>query len=54
MLAFIASEVGDEVAGKVQFAAEYYPSCVNYGDFENHEEAPAYIKSPKQQLEVRD
>ena len=47
MLAFIASVAGEEVAGKVQFAAEYYPSGVKYGDFENHEQAPAYIKSSK-------
>jgi len=46
MLAFIAKVAGEEVAGKVQFAAEYYPSGVKYGDFENHEQAPAYIKSP--------
>jgi transcriptional regulator GlxA family with amidase domain len=43
MLAFIASVAGDEAAGKVQFAAEYYPSSVKYGGFENHAEAPAYI-----------
>jgi transcriptional regulator GlxA family with amidase domain len=47
MLAFIASIAGEKAAGKVQFAAEYYPSCVRYGDFENHEQAPAYIKAPK-------
>ncbi len=44
MLAFIASVAGEEVAGRVQFAAEYYPAGVKYGDFENHEQAPAYIK----------
>lgn len=44
MLAFIASIAGEEAAGKVQFAAEYYPSLVKYGSFENHPQAPAYIK----------
>jgi transcriptional regulator GlxA family with amidase domain len=45
MLAFIASVAGEEVAGKVQFGAEYYPSSVKYGGFENHAQAPAYIKT---------
>ncbi|NMM25943.1 MAG: DJ-1/PfpI family protein [Glaciimonas sp.] len=45
MLAFIASVDGEAAAGKVQFAAEYYPSLVKYGGFENHAQAPAYIKS---------
>ncbi len=45
MLAFIASVGGDEAAGKVQFGAEYYPSSTRYGSFENHEQAPAYIKA---------
>jgi transcriptional regulator GlxA family with amidase domain len=44
MLAFIASVAGDEAAGKVQFGAEYYPSAVKYGGFENHAQAPAYIR----------
>ena len=44
MLAFIAAVAGDEAAGKVQFAAEYYPSAVKYGGFENHAQAPAYIR----------
>lgn len=46
MLAFIASVAGEETAGKVQFGAEYYPSTVKYGGFENHAQAPAYIKGP--------
>jgi transcriptional regulator GlxA family with amidase domain len=45
MLAFIASVAGEEAAGKVQFAAEYYPSAVRYGDYENHVQAPAYLKT---------
>jgi len=44
MLAFIASVAGEEAAGKVQFGAEYYPSSARYGGFENHAQAPAYIK----------
>lgn len=44
MLAFIASVAGEEAAGKVQFAAEYYPSSATYGGFEQHARAPAYIK----------
>lgn len=44
MLAFIASVDGETAAGKVQFASEYYPSSVKYGGFEDHAQAPAYIK----------
>ena len=44
MLAFIASVDGEDAAGKVQFASEYYPSSVKYGGFENHAQAPAYVK----------
>jgi nicotinamidase-related amidase/putative intracellular protease/amidase len=50
MLAFIASEAGDDVAGKVQFRSEYYPSAVRYGDYAGHAQAPAYLKaSPAKQ-----
>lgn len=45
MLALIASVDGETAAGKVQFAAEYYPSAVKYGGFENHAQAPAYVKA---------
>ena len=44
MLAFIANIAGEEIAGKVQFAAEYYPSGIKYGGFEKHAQAPAYVK----------
>lgn len=44
MLAFIAAVAGEETAGRVQFAAEYYPSCRKYGGFERDAQAPAYIK----------
>jgi hypothetical protein len=42
-LAFIADTAGDEVAGKVQFAAEYYPEAVDYGEVGGHAQAPAYL-----------
>ena len=45
MLAFIANTAGEEAAGKVQFASEYYPSAVKYGGFERHAQAPGYIRS---------
>ncbi len=44
MLAFIANVASEETAGKVQFAAEYYPSGVKYGGFEKHADAPAYLR----------
>ncbi|MPZ46022.1 MAG: DJ-1/PfpI family protein [Betaproteobacteria bacterium] len=44
MLAFIASVAGEEAAGKVQFAAEYYPSSAKYGGFEKDPRAPGYIR----------
>lgn len=45
MLAFIASVASEEAAGKVQFAAEYYPSGIKYGGFEKHADAPAYLRT---------
>jgi transcriptional regulator GlxA family with amidase domain len=44
-LALIASVAGDEAAGKVQFAAEYYPSSQVYGGFDQDPKAPAYLKN---------
>lgn len=44
MLAFIASVAGEAAAGAVQFAAEYYPAAQSYGGFEDHAQAPAYIR----------
>lgn len=44
MLAFIADYAGEEAAGKVQFGAEYFPSPVRYGRFDEHPQAPAYLK----------
>jgi transcriptional regulator GlxA family with amidase domain len=43
-LAFIASVAGDEIAGQVQFGAEYYPSGAEYGDMRAQERAPAYLR----------
>jgi len=43
-LALIASVAGEEAAGKVQFAAEYYPSSQVYGRFDQDPKAPAYLR----------
>ncbi|MEQ1821117.1 MAG: DJ-1/PfpI family protein [Fimbriimonadaceae bacterium] len=43
-LAFIAHEVGDDVAGQVQLAAEYYPSSRSYGGSQNNPRAPGHIR----------
>ena len=43
-LAFIADVAGDETAGKVQFAAEYFPSPKRYADYSQHAQAPAYMR----------
>jgi transcriptional regulator GlxA family with amidase domain len=44
MLAFIGRVASTETAGKVQFAAEYYPSSVKYDGLENQAQAPAYLR----------
>ena len=43
-LAFIASLAGDEKAGEVQLAAEYYPDGVRYGGADVLAKAPAYAR----------
>jgi transcriptional regulator GlxA family with amidase domain len=43
-LAFIASEAGEDVAGAVQFFAEYYPSARRYGTAHLDPKAPQYLK----------
>lgn len=43
-LAYIAQVAGDDAAGKVQFAAEYYPSGLRYGGYDSHAQAPGYIR----------
>jgi len=44
MLAFIADIAGEEAAGKVQFAAEYYPSAKRYGASHENPMAPNYLR----------
>ncbi len=43
-LALIAAQAGEETAGKVQMAAEYYPSTVRYGKAHRTPESPAYLR----------
>lgn len=43
-LAFIESYAGEQTAGIVQCAAEYYPSVRRYGAFHKNAKAPSYIK----------
>jgi transcriptional regulator GlxA family with amidase domain len=43
-LAFIESVAGEDVAGKVQFGAEYYPSGRIFGAFHQSPQSPAYVK----------
>ncbi len=45
-LAFIASVAGEEVAGKVQLGAEYYPAGRTYGEIHRKPQTPAYLKEP--------
>ena len=45
ILAFIADQAGDEIAGKVQLYAEYYPSITRYGTAHLSAEAPHYLSS---------
>lgn len=44
MLAFIADTADEETAGKVQLAAEYYPSARRYGAAHRSPMAPGYLK----------
>jgi transcriptional regulator GlxA family with amidase domain len=45
-LALVADQAGEEVAGKVQLYAEYYPNDVRFGDAARTEaHAPAYLKA---------
>jgi transcriptional regulator GlxA family with amidase domain len=44
ILAFIEDFAGEETAGTVQFAAEYYPFEKIYGGFNKHPKAPGYLK----------
>ncbi len=47
-LALIAQEAGEEIAGKVQLAAEYYPEKKRYGGVHLLPEVPAYLKVPSE------
>jgi transcriptional regulator GlxA family with amidase domain len=44
ILAFIADMAGEEVAGKVQLAAEYFPLARRYGAVHESPMAPHYLK----------
>ena len=44
MLAVIDDFAGEQAAGIVQFATEYYPSVKIYGNFDKNPQAPAYVK----------
>jgi len=44
-LALVADQAGEEVAGKVQLYAEYYPDNVRYGTAHVQAQAPAYLKA---------
>ncbi len=48
-LALMADQVGEEVAGKVQLAAEYYPHHLKYGQAHHIPETPAYLKASPQE-----
>jgi transcriptional regulator GlxA family with amidase domain len=50
MLAFIASVAGEQTAGRVQLAAEYYPSTKSYGGLHNNPNAPAYLRPGADQV----
>ena len=45
-LAFIAALAGDETAGQVQLAAEYYPDGIRHGGAAVIARAPAYVRQP--------
>ena len=45
MLAYIAHVAGDDAAGKVQLAAEYYPAATRYGRLAEDPRAPAYVRA---------
>jgi transcriptional regulator GlxA family with amidase domain len=49
MLAFMESLAGEEAAGMVQLAAEFYPSTKLYGHAHKNPKAPAYIKTGPRQ-----
>ena len=46
-LALVADQAGEEVAGRVQMYAEYYPGGRRYGRAHLDPQAPGYLKSPQ-------
>jgi len=44
-LALVADQAGEDVAGHVQLAMEYYPSARRYGQAHGRPEAPGYLKT---------
>ena len=45
VLAYIAATAGEDAAGRVQFAAEYYPSDRVYGSYTSDPRAPTYVRA---------
>jgi len=43
-LALIADQAGEDIAGKVQLAVEYYPNQLRYGNIHLGTETPAYLR----------
>ncbi len=43
-LAFVADAAGEEIAGRIQFGVEYYPSPKSYGRLSEYGKAPRYVK----------
>lgn len=43
-LALIADQAGEDIAGKVQLAVEYYPNQLRYGNIHLSTETPAYLR----------
>ncbi len=49
-LAFVADQAGEDIAGKVQLAVEYYPSQKRYGRAHLIPEAPKYLANDQAQV----
>jgi transcriptional regulator GlxA family with amidase domain len=47
VLAFIASQAGEEVAGQVQMDAEYFPIGQPHGNPQDHPQAPRYLRGER-------
>lgn len=46
-LAFIKHEAGEDIAGRVQSFAEYYPTGKMYGSFHEDSQAPEYLRKKR-------